>query len=130
MEYPWTFLEKFPGFNRPYYISDEIDIQHQASGIYPPGTGYRILVTLVAIVGMTKSTLLYGQQPTGDGCRVRIRGRDSHYVSQPAIGNCASVDNGLAYICSAFTNQVPARRIQNFYVDYSGIVSPQFRWRI
>ena len=39
-------------------------------------------------------------------------------MSQSPIGNCASVDNGLAYICSALTNQVPP--------NYSGIVSQRF----
>ena len=64
MEYLWAFLGNITGFSRPYYISDEIDARHQA-GIRPPLTGYRIIVTLVvAIVGMTKSALLYGQQPT------------------------------------------------------------------
>ena len=65
MEYLWVFLEKFTGFHCPYYISDEIDILHQAGGIHPPLTGYRIIVTLVvAIIGMTKSALFYGQRPT------------------------------------------------------------------
>jgi len=65
MEYLWAFLENFIGFSRPYYISDEIHARHQAAGIHPPLTGYRILVTVVvASVGMTKSALLYGQQPT------------------------------------------------------------------
>jgi hypothetical protein len=64
MEYLWAFLENLPGFRRPYYISDEIDARHQAAGIHPLLTGYRIIVTLlVAIVGMTKSALLYGQEP-------------------------------------------------------------------
>ena len=63
MEYLWAFLEKLTGFSRPYYISDEIDIRDQAAGNHLPLTGYRIIVTLVvAIVGMTKSALLYGQQ--------------------------------------------------------------------
>jgi hypothetical protein len=65
MEFLWVFLEKLIGFSRPSYISDEIDARHQAAGIHPPVTGYRIIVTLVvASVGMTKSALLYGQQPT------------------------------------------------------------------
>jgi hypothetical protein len=65
MEYLWVFLEKFIGFHRPHYISDGIDTPGQAAGIRPPLTGYRIIVTLVvAIVGMTKSALLYGQEPT------------------------------------------------------------------
>ena len=65
MEYIWAFLEGFIGFGRPHYISDEIDARDQPVGIYPPLTGYRIIVTLVvAIVGMTKSGLFYGQQPT------------------------------------------------------------------
>ena len=65
MEFLWVPLENLTGFNRPYYISDEIDARHQAAGIHPPLTGYRILVTVVvASVGMTKSALLYGQQPT------------------------------------------------------------------
>jgi len=65
MEFLWVFLEKLTGFSRPYYISDETDARHQAAGIYPPLTGYRILVTVVvASVGMTKSALLYGQEPT------------------------------------------------------------------
>ena len=65
MEYLWAFLENFTGFSRPYYISDEVDAQDQPATIHPPVTGYRIIVTLVvAIVGMTKSVLLYGQQPT------------------------------------------------------------------
>ncbi|KIM40702.1 hypothetical protein M413DRAFT_166483 [Hebeloma cylindrosporum] len=64
MEYFWVFLKKLGGF-RPTYISDEIDPRHQASGIQPTVTGYRIIVTvLVASVGMTKSALLYGQEPT------------------------------------------------------------------
>jgi hypothetical protein len=65
MEYLWVFLENFTGFTRPYYISDEIEAGHQAADIHPLLTGYRIIVTLVvASVGMTKSALLYGQQPT------------------------------------------------------------------
>ena len=65
MEYLWTFLESITGFKRPYYISDEIDTQYQTIGIDAFVTGYRILVTfLVASIGMTKSALLYGQEPT------------------------------------------------------------------
>jgi hypothetical protein len=65
MEYLWAFLENLTGFHRPYYISDEIDARQQAAGIHPPLTGYRIIVTLVvAAVGMTKSALFYGQEPT------------------------------------------------------------------
>ena len=65
MEYLWAFLENFTGFNRPRYVSDEIDAPGQVAGIHPPLTGYRIIVTLVVtIIGMTKSALLYGQQPT------------------------------------------------------------------
>jgi len=65
MEFLWVFLENLTGFSRPFYISDEIDTQHQAAGIYPLLTGYRILVTVVvASFGMAKSALLYGQQPT------------------------------------------------------------------
>jgi hypothetical protein len=64
MEYLWAFLENFTGFSRPHYISDEIDARHEVAGIHPPLTGYRILVTvMVASVGMTKSALLYGQEP-------------------------------------------------------------------
>jgi len=64
MEYLWAFLEKLTSFRRPYYISDEIDTRHQMMGIDPLVTGYRIIVTvLVASVGMTKSALLYGQEP-------------------------------------------------------------------
>jgi len=64
MEYLWVFLEKLPCFRRPYYISDEIDARHQTMGIHPLVTGYRILVTvLVASFGLTKSALLYGQEP-------------------------------------------------------------------
>jgi len=63
MNFLWVFLENVTGFSRPYYISDEIDARHQATGIHL--TGYRILVTVVvASVGMTKSALLYGQKPT------------------------------------------------------------------
>jgi len=65
MEYLWAFLENLIGLNRPHYISDEIDARDQAAGIHPPVTGYRIIVTVVvAIIGITKSALLYGQQPT------------------------------------------------------------------
>ena len=65
MEYLWAFLGNFTGFSRPHYISDEIGARDQPAAIHPPVTGYRIIVTLVvAIVGMTKSALLYGQQPT------------------------------------------------------------------
>jgi len=65
MEYLWAFLENFTGFSRPHYISDEIDAPSQAAGIHPRLTGYRIIVTVVvAIVGMTKSALLYGRRPT------------------------------------------------------------------
>jgi hypothetical protein len=66
MEYLWTFLENFTTFPRPSYISDEIDTQQRVlTGIHPPLTGYRIIViVVVATVGMTKSALLYGQQPT------------------------------------------------------------------
>ena len=61
---PLAFLEKLTGFNRAYYISDEIDAQDQATSIRPPLTGYRIIVTLVvASVGMTKSALSYGREP-------------------------------------------------------------------
>jgi hypothetical protein len=64
MGYFWAFLENLTGFSRPYYISDEIDTRHQVAGIHPPVTGYRIIVTVVvASVGMTKSALLYGQEP-------------------------------------------------------------------
>ncbi|KIM40719.1 hypothetical protein M413DRAFT_166675 [Hebeloma cylindrosporum] len=64
MDYLWALLEKYPGFYRPFYISDEIDPRLQAVGIHPPLTGYRIIITLVvAIVGLTKSALLYGQKP-------------------------------------------------------------------
>ena len=64
MEYFWAFIEKLTGFKRPYYISDKIDARHQATGIHLPVTGYRIIVTIVVTsVGMTKSALLYGQQP-------------------------------------------------------------------
>jgi len=65
MEFLWVPLENLTRFSRPYYISDEIDARHQATGIHPPMTGYRILVTVVvASGGMTKSALLYGQRPT------------------------------------------------------------------
>jgi len=67
MEYFWAFLEMLTCFKRPNYISDEIDVRHQATGIHPGPfvTGYRIIVTaVVASVGMTKSALLYGQEPT------------------------------------------------------------------
>jgi len=65
MECLWAFLKNLTGFSRPRYISDEIDARDQPAGIHPPLTGYRILVTVVvAIVGMTKSGLLYGQQAT------------------------------------------------------------------
>jgi len=65
MEYLWAFLRNRIGFNRPRYLSDEIDARDQPAGIHPPVTGYRIIVTLVVtIVGMTKSGLLYGQQAT------------------------------------------------------------------
>jgi len=66
MDYLWAFLESLTSFKRPYYISDEIDVRHQATGIHPGPfvTGYRIIVTVVvASVGMTKSALLYGQEP-------------------------------------------------------------------
>jgi len=64
MDYLWAFLESHTSFERPYYISDEIDVRHQATGIHPLVTGYRIIVTaVVASVGMTKSALLYGQEP-------------------------------------------------------------------
>ena len=64
MDYFWAFLEKFTGFRRPCYISDEIDARLETMGIHPFVTGYRIIVTvLVASVGMTKSALLYGQEP-------------------------------------------------------------------
>ena len=64
MEYLWAFLKNLTSFSRPRYIFDEIDARDQAVGIHPPVTGYRIIVTLVVeIVGMTKSALLYGQQP-------------------------------------------------------------------
>ena len=64
MEYLWTFLENLTSFKRPYYISDEIDTRYQTIGIDPLVTGYRIIVTAaVASVGMTKSALLYGQEP-------------------------------------------------------------------
>ena len=65
MEYLWSFLEKLTGFHRPRYISDEIDAQRQVAGIHPPLTGYRIIVTVVvAIIGLIRSTLLYGQETT------------------------------------------------------------------
>ena len=65
MEYLWRFLENFTGFSCPRYICNEINAPSQAAGIHPPLTGYRIIVTLVvAIIGMTKSALLYGQRPT------------------------------------------------------------------
>ena len=65
MEYLWAFLKNLTGFHRPHYISDEIDARHLTAGIRPPLTGYRITVTLVAaIVGITKSALLYGQKAT------------------------------------------------------------------
>ncbi|KIM40722.1 hypothetical protein M413DRAFT_446112 [Hebeloma cylindrosporum] len=64
MEYLWACLRKLVGFNRPYYISDEIDIRHRVE-IPPLFTGYRIIVTLVvATIGMSKSALLYGHKPT------------------------------------------------------------------
>ena len=64
MEYLWTFLESLPNFKRPFYLSDEIDARYQTLGIDPLVTGYRILVTvLVASFGLTKSALLYGQEP-------------------------------------------------------------------
>ena len=64
MQYLWTFLERLTSFKRPTYISDEIDIRHQTMGIDPLVTGYRIIITvLVASCGMTKSGLLYGQEP-------------------------------------------------------------------
>jgi hypothetical protein len=64
MEYLWAFLENLTGFSRPHYVSDEIDIRDQATGIQPPLTGYRIIVTVVvASVGTIKSVLLYGQKP-------------------------------------------------------------------
>ena len=65
MEYFWAFLEMLTCFKRPDYISDEIDVRHQATGIHPGPfvTGYRIIVTVVvASVGMAKSALLYGQE--------------------------------------------------------------------
>ena len=66
MEYFWISLESLSNFKRPYYISDEIDARHQTMGIDPLVTGYRIIVTvLVASFGMTKSALLYGQEPVG-----------------------------------------------------------------
>ncbi|KIM40716.1 hypothetical protein M413DRAFT_166659 [Hebeloma cylindrosporum] len=64
MEYLWACLRQLVGFNRPYYISDEIDTRHRV-GTPPLLTGYRIIVTLVvAIIGMSKSALLYGHKPT------------------------------------------------------------------
>jgi len=64
MEYLWVFLEKLPSFRRPYYISDEIDTRNQMMEIGPLVTGYHVIVTvLVASFGMTKSALLYGQEP-------------------------------------------------------------------
>jgi len=63
MEYFWAFL-KLTGFRRPDYIFLEIDTRHEIMGIHPFVTGYRIIVTvLVASVGMTKSALMYGQEP-------------------------------------------------------------------
>ena len=65
MEYLWTFIESLTSFKPPYYISDEIDARYQTIGIDPLVTGYRVIVTfLVASIGMTKSALLYGQEPT------------------------------------------------------------------
>ncbi|KIM40714.1 hypothetical protein M413DRAFT_28491 [Hebeloma cylindrosporum] len=64
--YLWAFLEKIVGW-RPTYISDEIDTPHQAAGIgiHPAVTGYRIIVTvLVGSIGMIKSALIYGKEPT------------------------------------------------------------------
>jgi len=63
MECLWPFLENLTSFKRPYHISDEIDTRHPAMGIHPLVTGYPIIVTAVASVGMTKSALLYGQKP-------------------------------------------------------------------
>ncbi|KIM40704.1 hypothetical protein M413DRAFT_166535 [Hebeloma cylindrosporum] len=64
MECLWDFQEKLVGF-RPTYISHEIDPRLQAVATHPAVTGYRIIVTvLVASLGMTKSVLLYGQEPT------------------------------------------------------------------
>ena len=64
LEYFWAFLEKLTGFRRPYYITDEVDTRHETMGVDPLATGYRIIVTvLVASFGMTKSALLYGQEP-------------------------------------------------------------------
>ena len=64
MDYLWAFFESLTSFKRPDYISDEIDARHRATGIRPPLTGYRLIVTvLVASIGMTKSALLYGQEP-------------------------------------------------------------------
>ena len=64
MEYLWTFLESLHIFKRPFYLTDEIDARHQTMGVPPLVTGYRIIVTvLVASFGLTKSALLYGQEP-------------------------------------------------------------------
>jgi len=64
LEYFWACLEKITCFKRANYISDELDARHQMMGIDPLVTGYRIIVTVVvASIGMTKSALLYGQEP-------------------------------------------------------------------
>jgi len=64
MEYLWISFESITSFKRPCYNSDEIDVRYQTMGIDPLVTGYRIIVTaLVTGVGMTKSALLYGQEP-------------------------------------------------------------------
>ena len=65
LDYVWNFLHKFARIHRPHYTTDEDNSDHISTSGHLPMTGYPLLVTsIVFIVGMTKSALLYGNLQT------------------------------------------------------------------
>jgi len=65
LDYVWNFLHKFARIHRPHYATDEDNSDHISTSSHLPMTGYHLLVTsIVFIVGMTKSGLLYGNLQT------------------------------------------------------------------
>jgi len=65
LDYVWNFLHKFTRIHRPHYTTDEHNSDHISPSGHVPMAGYPLLVTsIVFIVGMTKSALLYANLQT------------------------------------------------------------------
>ncbi|KAF8159769.1 hypothetical protein B0H34DRAFT_417352 [Crassisporium funariophilum] len=60
LEYLWSFIRTFTRFQPPAYLSDERKVGMILTGKHPPITGYRILVTVMALsFGLLKATLSF-----------------------------------------------------------------------